>query len=363
MRGAALWGTENTDQAQDRDAGRRAGSSGRRPAGSGSRSSGARRAVGVGLLGAPGPRGLRKVAARQQRLLRRQRLPERPRGRSAVPDLSAGSDNRHPDLPRGTGRRDRVPVDSGRGSARPRHVQARPHQRVAGHDLRRSSDDRAGQDLCRLVLHPRYAVRLPHGYFTNQALTVGPITALRAVDGNPNGVFCYDDQNCGFFPVHGHRDSTYWVTPLWQTPTTTDPVEPVPSPHTAPTPPGQPPTANQLAPRVSGVAPVPGATGVKVTAIVKATFSEPVRRATLSTTSVRLLRKGSTKAVPARLSYDATGGASCCAHGPRCATRLRTASSSPPMSVTWQETGSTKTTRSRVFNECTGPSGPVDQPL
>ena len=150
----------------------------------------------------------------------------------------------------------------------------------------------------------RYAFR--HRYFTNKALTVGPITALRAVDGNPNGVFCYDDQKCGFFPVHGHKDSTYWVTPLWQIPTTTDPAEPVPSPS-ATTPPGQPPSANRLAPRVSGVAPVPGATGVKVRAIVRATFSEPVRRATLSRTSVRLLRKGSAKAVPARLAYDAMG--------------------------------------------------------
>jgi hypothetical protein len=155
----------------------------------------------------------------------------------------------------------------------------------------------------------RYAFR--YGFFTNQALTVGPITGLRAVEGSPNGVFCYDDQNCGFFPVHGHRDSTYWVTPLWQAPTT-DPVEPIPSPTITPpppggTPPGKPPTASQLAPRVSVVAPVPGATGVKVTAIVKATFSEPVRRATVSTMSVRLLRKGSTKAVPTRLSYDASG--------------------------------------------------------
>jgi hypothetical protein len=158
----------------------------------------------------------------------------------------------------------------------------------------------------------RYAFR--YHFFTDKSLTVGPITALRSVDGNPNGVFCYDDQACGFFPVHSFRETTYWVTPLWQIPASTDPAQPaptpLPSPVPSPSPTGgaaQPPTSSQVAPRVSGVAPVPGARGVKVKAVVKATFSEKVRPATLSKMSVKLLRSGSKKAVPVKLAYDAKG--------------------------------------------------------
>jgi hypothetical protein len=140
----------------------------------------------------------------------------------------------------------------------------------------------------------RYAFR--YGYFSNRALTEGPITALRSADGSPNGVHCYDDQPCGFFPVHGYHDSTYWVTPLWRVPAAEPAPKPVPT-STA--------TVDRVAPRVSGVGPARGAVGVKVGVTVKAAFSEPVRRSTLTATSVRLLRKGRSKAVPATLAYDA----------------------------------------------------------
>jgi hypothetical protein len=142
----------------------------------------------------------------------------------------------------------------------------------------------------------RYAFR--YGYLSSTALTVGPITALRSVDDSPNGVHCYDDQRCGFFPVHGYQDSTYWVTPLWRVPA----AGPVPGP--VPTSRGGT-KVDRVAPRVSREAPARRAVGVKVAVTVKAAFSEPVRRATVTATSVRLLRKGKSKAVPATLAYDA----------------------------------------------------------
>jgi hypothetical protein len=52
-------------------------------------------------------------------------------------------------------------------------------------------------------------------FFTNSGMTVGPITALQSVAEDPNGVFCYVGQPCGFFPTSSYRDTNYWVTPLW----------------------------------------------------------------------------------------------------------------------------------------------------
>jgi Domain of unknown function (DUF4082)/Bacterial Ig-like domain len=140
----------------------------------------------------------------------------------------------------------------------------------------------------------RYAFE--YNYFANSALTVGPITALRADDGNPQGVHCYDDQQCDFFPVHGFRSSTYWVTPLWRDSATA----PGPGPGPAPG-----PAVDRVAPRVSVVTPSRGAVHVKVVVKVKTAFSEPVRRRSLTASSVRLVRKGSTKAVRATMTYDA----------------------------------------------------------
>jgi hypothetical protein len=54
--------------------------------------------------------------------------------------------------------------------------------------------------------------------FTNSSHTVGPITALASVPGNPvgeaagNGVFTYGSSS---FPATSYRDTNYWVSPLW----------------------------------------------------------------------------------------------------------------------------------------------------
>jgi hypothetical protein len=50
-------------------------------------------------------------------------------------------------------------------------------------------------------------------YFTNQSITVGPITALQAVGADGNGVYAYSETST--FPEFSFLDSNYWVTPLW----------------------------------------------------------------------------------------------------------------------------------------------------
>ncbi len=123
-------------------------------------------------------------------------------------------------------------------------------------------------------------------YFATSGRTVGPITALQSAVDSPNGVHCYDDAPCGSFPVRGYRDTSYWVTPLWQEL-------------------GEAPSADQLAPVVANTAPSDGAKRVKVGAAIKAKFSEAVRASGLKDSTVRLLPKGSTKPVRVRIRFDA----------------------------------------------------------
>lgn len=52
-------------------------------------------------------------------------------------------------------------------------------------------------------------------YFTNQSVTVGPITGLQSVGATSNGVYAYSETST--FPEFSFRDSNYWVTPLWTT--------------------------------------------------------------------------------------------------------------------------------------------------
>ena len=139
----------------------------------------------------------------------------------------------------------------------------------------------------------RYA--FSYGYFADQGRTVGPVTALPSTDADPNGVHCYDDAACGSFPVRGYQSSSYWVTPLWQA--------------ADDQPPGTPPTGttDDMPPRVTAGAPARGSQQVKVGARtrVKVRFSEPVRRDTLTRTTVRLLQGRQATPVKARLRYDA----------------------------------------------------------
>ena len=126
----------------------------------------------------------------------------------------------------------------------------------------------------------KYAFR--YEYFATSGRTVGPITALRSTAENPNGVYCYDDAACGSFPVRGHHNSTYWVTPLWD----------ATSSSSAP---------SSTAPRVVRVKPARGA--ARITTKVQVTFSKAMRRSTLRPSNVRLLRHN--RRVAIRLSYDA----------------------------------------------------------
>ena len=133
-----------------------------------------------------------------------------------------------------------------------------------------------------------------YDFFRDEQLTRGPVTALRAVEGDPNGVHCYDVAACRSFPRSPYRSSTYWVSPLWESPA----GEPLPPPAAPALP------ADAESPSVSTATPYGGATRVGTRASVKATFSEHVRAALLTRANVRLMRKGDPTPVRVRLRYD-----------------------------------------------------------
>jgi subtilisin-like proprotein convertase family protein len=123
----------------------------------------------------------------------------------------------------------------------------------------------------------------------------GAGTFLSIFDGtDPNGVwqlYAVDD-------VIGHPGvlSHGWSLQL----TTT-----APAPAATTPPPPAPKVTDVTGPRLSRGAPVRGATAVGVDALVSGVFSEPVRRASLTRSTVKLLRKGTVAALPARVGYDA----------------------------------------------------------
>ena len=86
---------------------------------------------------------------------------------------------------------------------------------LAGPDVQPAGGDRSGTDLHRLVPHAELAYAFQYNYFTNSAFTEGPITALQSVEGDRNGVYCYDAETCAHFPTYSYQDLNYWVTPLW----------------------------------------------------------------------------------------------------------------------------------------------------
>jgi hypothetical protein len=61
---------------------------------------------------------------------------------------------------------------------------------------------------------PDAAYAFQYSYFTSSAYRAGPIVASQSVEGDGNGVFCYDAASCSF-PTDTYQDSNYWVTPLW----------------------------------------------------------------------------------------------------------------------------------------------------
>ena len=72
-----------------------------------------------------------------------------------------------------------------------------------------------GQTYIASYHSPNAQYAFEYEYFTDSELTVGPITALRSVEGDPNGVYCYDRESCDHFPANTYRDLNYWVSPLW----------------------------------------------------------------------------------------------------------------------------------------------------
>lgn len=137
----------------------------------------------------------------------------------------------------------------------------------------------------------RYA--FSYGYYADP-LTRGPITALRSVAGDPNGVHCYDVASCDH-PRNGYRSSNYWVSPLWEVAA----GAPVP-PQTVPA-----PSSDGVAPSVRAAMPRGGEKRIGLRTTIKVTFSEGVRAALLTKANVRLLRAGQRAPVAVRMRYDA----------------------------------------------------------
>ncbi len=65
------------------------------------------------------------------------------------------------------------------------------------------------------------------------------------------------------------------------------------------------PPPDTTAPRVIGTVPAADATGISPTANVKATFSEAMNRSTVTGSTFKLFKKGSTTKVAASVTYDA----------------------------------------------------------
>ena len=130
----------------------------------------------------------------------------------------------------------------------------------------------------------------------------GIATSLSVFDGtDPNGtwkLFVTDDASDDHGAIEGG-----WSLHV----TTTDPAPPTPG-TTGSTPgaPGTTPAGDTTHPKVSGHTPKSGVTGVKRGADVKAVLSEKARKATVTTSTAKVVRKGSTKAVAATVRYDAT---------------------------------------------------------
>ena len=72
----------------------------------------------------------------------------------------------------------------------------------------------AGKTYIASYYAPDAAYAFQYSYFTNSAYGAGPIVASQSIQGDRNGVYCYDTASCSF-PTDTFQDSNYWVTPLW----------------------------------------------------------------------------------------------------------------------------------------------------
>lgn len=152
---------------------------------------------------------------------------------------------------------------------------------------------RAGRTYLATYYSPATRYAFSYGYYADP-LTRSPITALRSVTGDPNGVHCYDVGSCDY-PKTGYRSSNYWVTPLWEVAD----GAPVP-PQAVPAPP-----IDSIAPAVKVTKPRAGAKRIGLGTTITVTFSEGVREALLTKANVRLLRAGQRAPVATRMRYDA----------------------------------------------------------
>jgi hypothetical protein len=72
-----------------------------------------------------------------------------------------------------------------------------------------------GQTYVASYWAPNFYYAAENDYFSSQQVTIGPITALQAVDADSNGVYSYSATST--FPSFSYRNTNYWVTPLWTT--------------------------------------------------------------------------------------------------------------------------------------------------
>jgi subtilisin-like proprotein convertase family protein len=127
--------------------------------------------------------------------------------------------------------------------------------------------------------------------------TAGAGSALSVFDGtDPNGQWRLFVMNDGW---HAGGWLTDWSLHL----STTDPAAPPATPPA--TTPGSTAATDHTAPFVTRRTPVTTATGVGTGASIRATFSEAMRRASLTGSTVRLVRAHRTQGVPAAVTYDA----------------------------------------------------------
>jgi subtilisin-like proprotein convertase family protein len=126
----------------------------------------------------------------------------------------------------------------------------------------------------------------------------GDGSALSVFDGtDPNGtwkLYVEDDA----------ADDTGAIAGGWSLHITTPDTAPAPAPAPGSATPPSTSGTDTMHPRVGATTPRAGATRVKPGKHIRATFSEPVRRATLTASTVKLIRKGTTVRIAATLTYD-----------------------------------------------------------
>jgi subtilisin-like proprotein convertase family protein len=125
-----------------------------------------------------------------------------------------------------------------------------------------------------------------------------------SADGSALSVFDGTDPN-GTWQLYVSDDAasdTGALTGGWSLHITT--TDPPPAPASGGTTPASPTSKDTVHPRVSAASPKAGATRVGQGKDVRVTFSEAIRRSTLTASTVKLVRKGTTVRIPATLTYN-----------------------------------------------------------